>query len=107
MAARAWSPTPLTDARMAELDRAIARQPEPEWARRLHVKPKPVEIPQPEYRPPTADFAAGASYVSLLHALWAIRPCLLCRETGHCGHREPDVEIALLEAAGRRMRGAR
>lgn len=27
-----------------------------------------------------------------------LRPCFMCREQGDCGHREPEVEFALLAA---------
>lgn len=35
--------------------------------------------------------------------VWA-RPCFSCEKTGRCEHREPEVELALLEAESRRMR---
>lgn len=34
---------------------------------------------------------------------YRIRRCFLCGVIGSCAHREPDVEIALLGAPGRRL----
>ena len=36
--------------------------------------------------------------IEMLLILYA-RPCLICGRSGPCGHREPEVEIALLNAA--------
>lgn len=95
--------------RMAELDRLIARgQPEPTGVRRLHVRPQPIEsasVDRIEVRAP--DAVSGSSMIGILQLLWSVRPCFLCRDTGNCGHREPEVDLAELEAAGRAMRGGR
>jgi len=40
--------------------------------------------------------------LDLLRFLWSVRPCFACGQLGACGHREPDVELALYEAEQRR-----
>jgi hypothetical protein len=37
-----------------------------------------------------------------LHELWVARPCWVCSQRGPCGHREPEFDMAWLEARGRR-----
>jgi hypothetical protein len=37
-----------------------------------------------------------------LHELWMSRPCNVCQQRGPCGHREPEFDMAWLEARGRR-----
>jgi hypothetical protein len=34
--------------------------------------------------------------------LWAIRKCFICSQYGACSHREPEVDMAVLEAYARR-----
>jgi hypothetical protein len=59
-----------------------------------------------------ADFLALARSVEIERASspaiwtqvlrgWKERPCLICERSGWCSHREPDVEIAVLEAKER------
>lgn len=49
--------------------------------------------------------AATAAYVQSVYDFCSVvyaRPCLICNQTGMCGHREPEVEIELYAALMRR-----
>lgn len=55
----------------------------------------PIRAPAPEPAPP-----GRVSIWRALHELWAIRPCWMCGARGPCGHREPEVDAAWLQAKG-------
>lgn len=48
---------------------------------------------------PIADGPLGVSQAVAL--AWRYRQCFICGEYGRCAHREPEVEVALIEATTR------
>lgn len=32
----------------------------------------------------------------IVHEVWAVRPCTICRKLGFCRHREPEFDLAEL-----------
>lgn len=67
-----------------------------ERMRRLGIVPM-VVVDQPV--PPTESI-----FDAELLGAWAMRDCFICGKRGACQHREPDVDMALIEAfAARRI----
>ena len=56
-------------------------------------------VPPANARVPRLPSGAWIAY--LFHCAYA-RPCFVCRETGPCEHREPEVELALMGVGGAR-----
>jgi hypothetical protein len=43
-----------------------------------------------------------AARIQAVDALWDVRACFICGCTGACGHREPEVAEAMLDAIAAR-----
>ncbi len=42
----------------------------------------------------------------VLEQLWAVRECFVCYGLGRCNHREPEADLAWVEAQMRRLASA-
>lgn len=50
------------------------------------------------------DPATLRTRLTYLEVVWRARPCFICGRRGMCSHREPEVDLAELEARSRRLR---
>jgi hypothetical protein len=99
MPVRMLPPVPLTPQRFRELDRMIRGTATSPTREPAVTTPQPaLTIPPAGARPPVIPRVDATAY--LLYCAYA-RPCFVCAKQGPCQHREPEVEIALLVAAGR------
>jgi hypothetical protein len=88
--------------RFADLDAAIARG----HGDFLPVMPAPLQRRMEVLECKSSAFAAEWRPAALLalESVWARRACFVCEKCGPCRHRELAVDLAEMEAAGRRLK---
>ena len=63
---------------------------------------KGAELKGAELQECSAEASEAPDNLTALEQLWNMHPCFICGRRRQCQHREPEVDLALLEAQRRR-----